>query len=139
MKLNKVFIDSNILVYAYDRSARNKREAAKRLIADLITTGLGTISTQVLQEFYVVSTKKLGIIPELAKTAIESLRALEIVTLSPELILSAIDTQLNWDISFWDALILQAASYSNCKILYTEDFSHGQSYGSVKVVNPFIL
>ncbi|MCH8010918.1 MAG: PIN domain-containing protein [Candidatus Marinimicrobia bacterium] len=139
MKLNKVFIDSNILIYAYDRSARSKREAAKRLISDLITTGLGTISTQVLQEFYVVSTKKLGIIPELAKTAIESLRALEIVTLSPELILSAIDTQLNWDISFWDALILQAASHSNCKILYTEDFSHGQSYGSVKVVNPFIL
>lgn len=137
MTSDKVFLDTNIFVYAFDRSAKKKRQTARELIAEFIRLRIGVISTQVLQELYVVGTRKLGILPEVLKTAMESLKPLQMVTVTPQLIFRAIDSQIHWQISFWDAMILQAATHEQCTLLYTEDLDHGRKYGSVKAVNPF--
>ncbi len=138
MNFDSCFIDTNVLVYAFDKSAGDKQVKARSLVADCIKNRNGFLSTQVLQEFYVVATRKLNIIPEIAKSIITSLDALETVTITSAIILDAIDTQLRWNLSFWDALILQTAKVSNCTILYTEDLNHEQLYGNVQVFNPFL-
>lgn len=138
MTSNNVFLDTNILIYAFDQADKRKQELAKALIAKSIQTGNGNISTQVLQEFYVVATKKLGIVQEMTLTAMDSFGPLNIVTISPEIIRLAIKKQSKYIISFWDALILQAAESSLSTILYTEDLNADQQFGSIKVINPFI-
>ena len=133
-----IFLDTNILAYAFDRAYPKKQKMAKTLIAKSIENGTGNISTQVLQEFYVVSTKKLGIPAEMVLTAIDSFEPLNVVIVTPTMIRSAIKKQTKFVISFWDSLILQAAESSLSSILYTEDLNSNQKYGSVKVVNPFL-
>lgn len=137
MESKNIFFDTNILVYAFDKAYNKKQEIAKVLIAESIKKGNGNISTQVLQEFYVVATKKLDILPELALTAMDSFEPLNIVTITSDMIRLAIKKQSKFLISFWDAVILQAAETSLCTVLYTEDLNHGQMFNSVKVVNPF--
>ena len=137
MTSDKTFLDTNIFVYAFDRSAPKKRQLARELISESIRLRSGVISTQVLQELYVVGTRKLGILPEILKTAMESLKPLQMVIMTPQLIFRSIDTQIRWQISFWDAMILQAANHAQCTLLYTEDLTHGHQYGSVKAINPF--
>ena len=137
MTSDKAFLDTNIFVYAFDRSAPKKRQLARELISESIRLRFGVISTQVLQELYVVGTRKLGILPEILKTAMESLKPLQMVIMTPQLIFRSIDTQIRWQISFWDAMILQAANHAQCTLLYTEDLTHGHQYGSVKAINPF--
>ncbi len=138
MTSKHVFFDTNILVYAFDKAAKNKQKIAKAIIAEAMGSGNGQISTQVLQEFYVVATKKLGIEPEMALTALESISALNIIIVTPEIIKEAVRKQTKFGLSFWDALILQAAETSLATILYTEDLNAGQKYGFVETVNPFI-
>ncbi len=133
-----VFLDTNILVYAFDKAYPDKQEIAKTLIAESIETGNGNISTQVLQEFYVVATQKLDIQPEMALTAMDSFSMLNVVTITPEIIRAAVKKQTKFILSFWDALILQAAESSLSSILYTEDMNHGQKIESVEIVNPFV-
>jgi len=135
--LDKIFLDTNILVYAFDRAFPAKRERARGLIAKVLHDQNGVISTQVLQEFYVVGTKKLGLLPEVAKSALQALNSLPAVLVTPKLIQQGIDTQLRWQLSFWDAMILQAAFYARCTLIYTEDLTHGQCYRTVQVQNPF--
>ena len=137
MKSESVFLDSNIFVYSVDNSAGEKQKTAKHLLTKHEQENNGVISTQVLQEFYVVATKKLGIIPDLARTYLNAIQDMETVIISPILIDEAIGLQLRFQISFWDALILQSAVFSNCQYLYTEDLNHGQKYCSVTVLNPF--
>ena len=133
-----VFLDTNILVYAFDKAYPDKQEIAKTLIAESIETGNGNISTQVLQEFYVDATQKLDIQPEMALTAMDSFSMLNVVTITPEIIRAAVKKQTKFILSFWDALILQAAESSLSSILYTEDMNHGQKIESVEIVNPFV-
>ena len=133
-----VFLDTNILVYAFDKAYPDKQEIAKTLIAESIETGNGNISTQVLQEFYVVATQKLDIQPEMALTAMDSFSMLNVVTITPEIIRAAVKKQTKFILSFWDALILQAAESSLSSILYTEDMNHGQKIESVEIVNTFV-
>lgn len=97
----------------------------------------GVISTQVLQEFYVASTKKLGLDPVNAKQIMKSFQKLETVTVVPGLIFEAIDCSIASRLSFWDSLIIIAAESANCAILYTEDISHGQIVRGVQIENPF--
>ncbi len=137
MNAKNIFFDTNILFYAFDNADKKKQKIAKMLIAESIEKGNGNISTQVLQEFYVVATKKLGILPELALTAMDSLEPLNIVTITPEMIRFAIKKESKFLLSFWDALILQAAESCISAVLYTEDLNHDQVYNSIKVVNPF--
>jgi predicted nucleic acid-binding protein len=137
MSGGKVFFDTNVLVYAQDLDAPHKRERSRQLMAEVAAVGCGVISTQVLQEYYVTATRKLGVAPLAAKSVVQSFRMFEIVQLSPDLIEQAIDRSVLSQLSFWDALIVAASAASGCTTIYSEDLNVGQVIGGVKVVNPF--
>ena len=132
------FVDTNILVYAHDKSAGAKQIMAADLLDQGIQTGRLVLSTQVFQEFFVSAVKKLGIDPAVARRTIELYGTLQVVTIDLPDILAAIDLQRLHHYSFWDALIIRAAQSARCSILYTEDLQHGQIIDGLKVVNPFL-
>lgn len=134
--MSKVFIDTNILVYSLDKADPNKQKISRALIKSLATDNRGVISTQVLQEFYVAATSKLGADPFIIKEIIRSLERLEVVVITPSLIKEAIDCSLINRLSFWDALIVVAAESAKCELLWTEDLNHGQVIRSVRIENP---
>ena len=133
----RVFIDTNVLVYADDLDAGDKRDKAQALLYQAYVDGSGVVSTQVLQEFFVASTRKLGVRPEIARRKVELLARLDVVTIQPTLILDAIDLHRLHSLSFWDALILRAASASGCRTLLTEDMQPGRTIAGVHIENPF--
>ena len=136
---DKYFVDTNVLVYAYDRSAGAKHESARALIEGLWNSGCGVLSTQVLQEFCVNLRRKAGQ-PSPAdevRRLIQDYSSWEIVVNTTESVLHALDIEARYRISFWDALILQAAESSGATVVYSEDLAGGQKYGSVRVVDPF--
>jgi predicted nucleic acid-binding protein len=137
MSGGKVFLDTNVLVYAQDIDAPHKRERSRQLLAEVAASGRGVISTQVLQEYYVTATRKMGVAPLAAKSVVQSFRLFEVVQLSPDLIEQAIDRSVLSQLSFWDALIVAASVASECTTIYSEDLNAGQVIGGVKVVNPF--
>jgi len=132
------FVDTNILVYAHDKSAGAKQIMAADLLDQGIQTGRLVLSTQVFQEFFASAVKKLGIDPAVARRTIELYGTLQVVTIDLPDILAAIDLQRLHHYSFWDALIIRAAQSARCSILYTEDLQHGQIIDGLKVVNPFL-
>jgi len=137
---DRCFVDTNILVYAHDRSAGSKHQRARQLIEDLWSSGQGVLSTQVLQELCISVRRKSSrpVSVEEARRLIQDYLSWEIVVNTPASVLQALDIEARYKISFWDALILQAAESSGVAILYSEDLASGQSYGSVRVVNPFV-
>jgi predicted nucleic acid-binding protein len=137
MPAGKAFLDANILVYAQDRDSAAKRRRSREVIAALAEAGTGVISTQVLQEFYVAVTRKLGVAPLAAKSVMQTFKAFEIVQTSPDLIDGAIDCSILNGIAFWDALIVAAASASGCAVVYSEDLNAGQMIQGVRIENPF--
>jgi predicted nucleic acid-binding protein len=134
------FIDTNILVYANDRSDAVKREKAKRLVLDGLADERMALSTQVLGEFFVTVTRKIRVpLPESeAEKEIRLLRAADIVDVDFHLVVRAIDISRRHSLSYWDSLIVAAAEKAGCAVLYSEDLGNGQSYGSVAVRNPFL-
>lgn len=134
----KVFLDTNVLVYASDQDSPEKKRAARALLQRVGGEGGGVISTQVIQEFFVAATRKLAIEPLKAKAIIATFHPLELVTVSIEDINDAIDGNILWQVSFSDALILRAAERASCSIVYSEDLNPGQLYGGVEVRNPFL-
>ena len=137
---DRCFVDTNILVYAHDRSAGSKHQRARVLIEDLWNSGCGVLSTQVLQELGVNVRRKAGRPLSLDETRrlIQDYLSWEIVVNTPASVIQALDLEARFKVSFWDALILQAAESSGVAILYSEDLASGQSYGSVRVINPFV-
>jgi len=136
---NKVFFDSNILVYTIDSNFPDKQVVSSKIIKDSIKNNTGFISTQCLQEFYNVSTKKLNCSKEYAKTFVEGFsNSFEIQQINTQLILSAIDISIKYQFSFWDSLIISSAISCDCSILYSEDLSNGQVIEGIKIVNPFM-
>jgi predicted nucleic acid-binding protein len=133
----KVFLDANVLVYAQDTHDPTKQQQSRALIAGLAASGAGVISTQVLQEFYVASTKKLGVPPLAAKAMLKTFSVFEIVQVSPSLIADAVDCSVLNHVSFWDALILAAAASAGCTAVCTEDMNAGQMVLGVTIENPF--
>ncbi len=135
----KTFVDTNILVYAYDRGAGDKHAQARRTVRQLWEEGNGVLSTQVLQEFYVNVRRKaqrpLSI--RSARSLVADYMAWDPVVNDGTSILEAMDAERRYKISFWDALIIIAAQRSEAGVILSEDFSHGQKYGSVRVLNPF--
>ncbi len=95
------------------------------------------LSTQVLQEYFHVATRKLGLSREAARGRVEAYAKLEVVLLRPPLILSAIDLHRLNKLQFWDALLVVAAASAGCDRLFTEDLHHGQVINGVKIENPF--
>jgi len=141
MSGDRVFVDTNILVYAYDSSAGIKNHEARKILADLWASGLGVLSTQVLQEFFVTVTRKLPkfMDPGIARDVVRDLLNWEVVTVDGDTILDAIDLYRSQGWSFWDSLIIAAAGKGGCALLLSEDLSSGQSVGKVTIRNPFEL
>lgn len=134
----KVFFDSNILVYYADESDARKQKIATALIKDAIDSGNGVISTQCLQEFYNVVTKKLLCDKERAKEMVKMFSDnIPVVKISVPLILAAVDISIKSQFSFWDSLILSAADDTGCATVYSEDLSDQQIVGGARIQNPF--
>jgi len=136
---DRVFIDTNVFVYADDAGAKLKRPRARKAISDLIRERRAVVSTQVMQEYYVAATRKLGLSPEKARGRVERLNRLDTVVVRPETILGAIDLHRLHAISFWDALVVKAASLGGCARLLSEDLNDGQIIDGVRIVNPFLV
>jgi predicted nucleic acid-binding protein len=135
---DRYFVDTNVLIYAHDRSTGIKHDRAQQLIEGLWKSGRGVLSTQVLQELCVNLRRKVA-----RPLAVDEIRQLihdymswEIVVNTPEAVIQALEIEARYKTSFWDALILQAAEQSGATILYSEDLAAKQKYGTVHVVNP---
>ena len=135
--MSKVFLDTNVLVYASDRDEPDKRRRARALLRATAADGNGVISTQVVQEFFVTATRKLAIDPLQAKAIVATLHRLDLLEVTLEDINQAIDGVVLWQVSFWDALILAVAGRASCSVVYSEDLNAGQRYAGVEVKNPF--
>jgi len=136
----KTFVDTNILVYAYDRGAGPRHDRAQNLLQTLWEQGQGALSTQVLQEFY-VNVRRKAVNPITAKQArslVTDYLAWNPVVNDGVAMLEAIDLEQRYKLSFWDSMIVVAAMKSGAATLCSEDFSHGQKFGTVQVVNPFL-
>ena len=134
----KYFVDTNILMYAHDASAGAKHERAKALVGELWHSRAGVVSTQVLQELVVNLRRKAGrpLDTKATREVVADYLTWQVVVNGGESILEALEIEARYQISFWDALILQAAQASGAEVLYSEDLSDGQTYGSVRVINP---
>jgi predicted nucleic acid-binding protein len=139
MKDEAVFFDTDILVYANDTSGGIKRETARKLISHAMTKNLGSVSTQVLSEFWVTVTQKLPVPLDrrLAERELALLAAFNVVGIDVGLVLSSVKIQERHQLSYWDAQIVATAALSGSAILYSEDLRDGAVYEGVKVVNPF--
>lgn len=135
---DKIFIDTNIIVYSLDLYDQPRREKARSILRNVRKSFSGVISTQVMQEFYVAATNKLKADPVLTKGILSRLSNFEVVSMTPELIFSAIDCSILNRLSFWDALIIAAAASANCKEIWTEDLNHDQVILGVRISNPFL-
>ncbi len=136
----KYFIDTNILIYAHDRTTGIKHERARQLIESLWTSGQGVLSTQVLQELCVNLRRKVAnpLPVEEIRRLVQDYLSWEIVVNSADAVLQALEIEVRYKTSFWDALILQAAEQSGAAVLYSEDLAIRQKYGTVQVVNPLL-
>jgi predicted nucleic acid-binding protein len=135
---DKYFVDTNILIYAHDKAAGAKRERAKALVEELWRDRTGVVSTQVLQELAVNLRRKAGrpLDAKATREIVADYLTWQVVVNGGESILEALDLEARFQISFWDALVVQAAHASGAEVLYSEDLSDGQTYGAVRVINP---
>lgn len=133
------FVDTNVLVYAHDRAEGRKHEIAGKILRELWEAKTGLLSTQVLQEFYVVATRKLDPAVPWAQARRLVADYGEWCTLpsDPQLIVSASMLEETHQLSWWDALIVEAAMRSGASTLLTEDLQDGQRFGTLVVRNPF--
>ena len=135
----KFFVDTNVLIYAYDRGAGSKHEIALRQVEKLWLEGNGVLSTQVLQELYVNVRRKAQkpISIDQARALVSDYLAWDPVVNDGATILEAIDAERRYKLSFWDSMIVVAARKSGATVLLSEDFNDGQKFGPVQVQNPF--
>lgn len=134
--MSKIFVDTNILVYCMDESDKKRKVGCRRLVENLVGEMYGVISTQVMQEFYVAATKKLGADPLLVKDILNTFLRFETVVITPGSIKDAIDCSLINRISSWDSLIVVAAERARCEKIWTEDLNDGQIIRGVRIENP---
>lgn len=135
--IEPVFVDTNVLIYALDDADLRKQQAARAWRAELWKTRLGRISFQVLQEFYVKVTRKWPETRQQARAEVQDLLAWRPVAADARILDQSWTLEDRYQLSFWDALIVAAASASGCRYLLTEDLQEGQDLGGVVVVNPF--
>lgn len=137
---DKCFVDTNILVYAHDRTNGIKHERARTLTEELWNSGKGVLSTQVLHELCInLRRKAANPMPvEEVRRLIREYSTWEVVTNTPGSVLGALEIETRYKTSFWDALIIQAAEEAGASILYSEDLATGQRYGAIEVLNPLI-
>jgi predicted nucleic acid-binding protein len=133
------FVDTNVLVYAHDRSDRDKQRIASAALTRLWDDRTGIVSTQVLQEFYVVATAphKLAMTPAQARELVELYSAWEVVLIEPALLLNASRLHERRSVSFWDALIVEAARVAGATRILSEDLLGGGTIDDIAIVDPF--
>ena len=135
---SRSFIDTNILVYAYDKDAGEKRTTALGLVErGWLNLGSMAISVQVLQELYVNLLRK-GRTHEEAAVILHDLSLWPVVENTLPLLHTALEVKERWQTSFWDALIIAAAREAGATTLISEDLNHGQDYDGVRIQNPFL-
>ena len=136
---DRYFVDTNVLMYAHDSAAGEKHQRAKALVEELWEARAGVVSTQVLQELAVNLCRKAKkpLDAKATRDVVSDYLTWQIVVNGGDSILEALDLEAKYQISFWDALIVQAAHVSGAEVLYSEDLSDGQAYGAVRVINPF--
>lgn len=133
------FVDTNVLAYAHDASERDKQPVAAAALGALWESRSGALSTQVLQEFYVVATRKFH--PPLTRRAAREIVAAygswEIVVIDVPLIVAASELEERHRLSFWDALVVESARQAGAAKLLTEDMQTGRRISNVVIENPF--
>ena len=133
------FVDTNVLVYAHDRSEIRKQPVARALLEDLWAARTGVLSTQILQEFYVVATRKFD--PPMSRPIAREIVGLyatwRLVRVDLPLILTASQLEEQQKLSFLDALVIEAAARSGASHLVSEDLQDGRVFGAVRIRNPF--
>ena len=136
---SREFVDANVLVYAFDASAGKKKAVAEQLLARCWESGVGCLSVQVLQEFFVTVTKKVAHPLSLDEAAerVREFATWKVFAPTANDVLGAIALQKESKLSFWDAMVLQAAAESGCDVLWTEDLNDGQLIRGVRVRDPF--
>lgn len=137
----RAFVDTNVIVYAHDAGAGERHRVAADLVRGLWESRSGVLSTQVLQETWVNLRKKAArpVARDEALALIEDYSRWEVVVNTAASVVAATGLEERFGLSFWDALIVQAAQSAGVETLYSEDLSDGQAYGPVVVVNPFAL
>lgn len=138
---DKYFLDTNILIYSFDKSNSKKQKKSKELINDALYEHKGCISYQVIQEFINVAIQKFKkpfTKDDCIKYLINVLEPLCEVLSSIELYEAALDIKDSWQYSFYDSLIISSALRANCNILYTEDLHHKQQIHELIILNPFL-
>ena len=136
---DKFFFDTNVLVYMQDASEPEKQQKARFLFSKHCDNGSAVISTQCLQEFYNVLACKMKQDKSTVKQLVHSLSEnIPTVQISPSIIENAIDISIKTQFSFWDSLMLSAASSVKCSVLYSEDLNDSQVVDGVTIKNPFV-
>jgi len=136
----RTFVDTNVLLYAHDASEKEKQPIARALLEELWADRSGVLSTQVLQEFYVVATRKFQ--PPMRRSEARELIALyatwTVVQVDVELILDATILEERAQVSFWDGLIVEAARRAGAIRLVSEDLQDGRRIAGLVIEDPFI-
>lgn len=132
------FFDTNVLVYCTDVSAPGKQARARNLVARSGAAGDAVVSTQVLIELFNVLTRKQKMPPATAQALTQAYAAWPVVASDWALVGAAIEKSIQHQLSIWDAMVVEAALRAEAQTLYSEDLSHGQRFGSMTVVNPFL-
>ena len=138
----KYFLDTNIFIYSFDSGQPKKRTQSRKLIAEALQTRDGLISTQVIQEFLNVATRKFSVpfrLDDSQDYLVKILYPLCQVFPDQNLYRSCLDIQFKTGYSFYDSLILASALKSGCKILYSEDLQAGQFVDGLQIINPFLV
>ena len=132
------FLDTNVLVYAVSASPDELDKKVRAL--EIIEECDFGLSAQVLQELYVTVTRKIAspLSPDAAVELLEELRRFPVVHTDYALVVAGVETSLRHRLSYWDGAIVAAADRLGARTLFTEDLSHGQVYGSIRAVNPFL-
>ena len=135
----RYFIDSNILIYAYNDAEPQKKLVASELIASILENRNAVVSVQVLGEFFRVVTRRIPrpISIEQATAVIDVICSLQVLDIDLEMVRRAISTHSRYGTNYWDSLIIAAAERAACATILSEDFNSGQSYHGILAVNPF--
>lgn len=133
------FVDTNILIYAFDGSAGTKQARAQELLERLWEDGTGCVSVQVLQEFFVATTRKVAhpLSIDEAADRVREFATWKVFSPTANDVLAAIALQKQARLSFWDAMVVEAAAELGCDVLWTEDMNNGQLLRGVRIRSPF--
>jgi predicted nucleic acid-binding protein len=131
------FFDTNVLIYADDKATPAKQRRALELLAEHRRARTGAVSMQVLQEYFVTVTRKLGVDAAIARRKVELLAEFDVAVPDVADVLAAIDLHRLHAFSFWDALVIRSAGQSGCRVLFSEDMQPGREIDGLQIVNPF--